>query len=400
MPPLPANDYAVEATDELTPALWNAVFASIAARLAAREALEATFQALITEGTQAALDVISQNVAPQLENLLESVADLRQQVEEVIGDGNAPNALKLGGELPEFYLALANATGTLPYNKVVGIDAAIAAAVAAGVAGLVNSAPGALDTIGELAAALLNDPNAISGILTALGNRLRFDAAQALTGPQLAQVLANLGSNADGRDIFKNASAFGATWAKLANADAARAALGLGYEFIGYQKLPAAAASINFVTNVGNYVNLRAVGKIISVTGGGAPCFRLSKDAGASWLSGATDYFGQVGYFAGGGYAAGTVSQSYSIMSGAAISAGFPTKISLELTGVNENGPTHHDGRSTWNNNGGAVILDFHGGQTNSAGANAVHNGIQFFSNVGQLAAGSYIFLYGQRTPP
>lgn len=212
MPPSPENNYQVGPTETFSRALWNAVFASLAARLAAREALEADFEALISGGTQAALDLISQNVAPQLESLLAFVTELEEQVEEVIGSGNAPNALKLGGNLPEFYLALGNATGTLAYNKVAGIDAAIAAAVA----GLVNAAPGALDTLGELAAALGNDPNVVTNILAALGNRVRVDAAQALTGPQIVQALDNLGFSTIGK-LLKEA----------ASQSAARAAIGV-----------------------------------------------------------------------------------------------------------------------------------------------------------------------------
>lgn len=222
MPPLPENNYQIGPTETFSRSLWNAVFASLAARLAAREALEATFEALIAGGTQAALDVISENVAPQLESLLELVAELRTQVEEVIGSGNAPNALKLGGNLPEFYLALGNATGTLAYNKVAGIDAAIAAAVA----GLVNAAPGALDTLGELAAALGNDPNVVTNILAALGNRVRVDAAQALTGPQIVQALDNLGFSTIGK-LLKAAATEQAARAAIGAAVASRLVIGL-----------------------------------------------------------------------------------------------------------------------------------------------------------------------------
>jgi hypothetical protein len=64
--------------------------------------------------------------------------------------------------------------------------------VNAAVAGLVGSAPATLDTINELAAALGGDANAITAINTALGNRVRFDAAQTLTTAQKAQVKANI----------------------------------------------------------------------------------------------------------------------------------------------------------------------------------------------------------------
>jgi len=65
--------------------------------------------------------------------------------------------------------------------------------VAAQIAAVINSAPAALDTLDELAAALGDDANFASTVTTALGNRLRFDAAQTLTAPQKAQALANLG---------------------------------------------------------------------------------------------------------------------------------------------------------------------------------------------------------------
>lgn len=67
------------------------------------------------------------------------------------------------------------------------------AAIAAAVSALVNGAGSTLDTLNELAAALGNDPNYAATIATALGNRVRFDAAQTLTAPQQAQACANIG---------------------------------------------------------------------------------------------------------------------------------------------------------------------------------------------------------------
>lgn len=60
-------------------------------------------------------------------------------------------------------------------------------------AALVDSSPAALDTLNELAAALGDDPNAVATLNTAIGNRLRFDAAQTLTTAQRDQVAANGG---------------------------------------------------------------------------------------------------------------------------------------------------------------------------------------------------------------
>lgn len=62
----------------------------------------------------------------------------------------------------------------------------------AAVSALVSSAPAALDTLNELAAALGSDPNFATTMNTALGYRVRVDAPQAFTGPQQQQGRDNL----------------------------------------------------------------------------------------------------------------------------------------------------------------------------------------------------------------
>lgn len=59
---------------------------------------------------------------------------------------------------------------------------------------IIDGAPAAYDTLIELATAFQGADADISDILTALGNRVRFDAAQALTAPQQAQARANIGA--------------------------------------------------------------------------------------------------------------------------------------------------------------------------------------------------------------
>lgn len=70
---------------------------------------------------------------------------------------------------------------------------ATTAFVAAALAALVNSSPAALDTLNEMAAALGNDPAFSATVAAALGNRLRFDAAQTLSGGQKTQLQSNAG---------------------------------------------------------------------------------------------------------------------------------------------------------------------------------------------------------------
>ena len=69
----------------------------------------------------------------------------------------------------------------------------INAAISASISALVAGAPTALDTLNELATAITGDQSAIGAITTALGNRVRFDAAQTLTSPQQVQACQNIG---------------------------------------------------------------------------------------------------------------------------------------------------------------------------------------------------------------
>lgn len=70
------------------------------------------------------------------------------------------------------------------------INTAISAAIAA----LVDGAPSALDTLKELADELDNQESAAAALTTAVGNRVRYDAAQTLDSTQKAQANANIGS--------------------------------------------------------------------------------------------------------------------------------------------------------------------------------------------------------------
>lgn len=87
------------------------------------------------------------------------------------------------------------------------VTAIAAAAVASAITGLRVDAPAVLDTFGELAAALGNDPNYAATISAMLGNRLRIDAAQGLNGTQKEQGLSNLGVTSAAQELLVLASA-------------------------------------------------------------------------------------------------------------------------------------------------------------------------------------------------
>lgn len=70
--------------------------------------------------------------------------------------------------------------------------AGLQANVSAAINGLIDAAPGTLDTLNELAAALGDDPNFATTINTALANRVRVDAAQTFTTLQQDQARTNI----------------------------------------------------------------------------------------------------------------------------------------------------------------------------------------------------------------
>ncbi len=139
---------------------------------------------------------------------------LREALVETIGEGTTAEAglispddkTKLDGIAAGATANAADAalrdrathTGEQAISTITGLAAALAgkatpADVAAALAGLVDSSPATLDTLNELAAALGDDPNFAVTVSTALGNRLRVDAAQGLSEPQQAQGRDNLG---------------------------------------------------------------------------------------------------------------------------------------------------------------------------------------------------------------
>ena len=85
---------------------------------------------------------------------------------------------------------ITTAIAAITLGSLGGLDQA---AVDARVQVIVDTAPAALDTLNELAAALGDDPNFSATITTALDNRVRFDAAQTLTVAQQLQACDNIG---------------------------------------------------------------------------------------------------------------------------------------------------------------------------------------------------------------
>lgn len=149
--------------------------------------------------------------------------DMLESTYDTNSNGIVDNSEALGGNNSAYHLDRANHTGTQLISTVTGLTTTLATKmdkaanlsdvanvitartnlgvysttetdteISNAVSALVDGAPATLDTINELAAALGDNPNQITDILTALGNRLRFDAVQTLTGLQLLQGQTNL----------------------------------------------------------------------------------------------------------------------------------------------------------------------------------------------------------------
>ncbi len=87
--------------------------------------------------------------------------------------------------------ALISDTTESALDKTYSIDK-IKSVVALAVADLVDSAPGALDTLKELATALTDNDSELATITTALGNRVSVES-QTFTAEQQAQARTNIG---------------------------------------------------------------------------------------------------------------------------------------------------------------------------------------------------------------
>ena len=83
--------------------------------------------------------------------------------------------------------AAASSTKTFSSEKVTAL-------VQQTVSDLVNGAPEALNTLQEIASELQGQASSVDDLLTRIGNRVRFDAAQTLSAVQQARARSNIGA--------------------------------------------------------------------------------------------------------------------------------------------------------------------------------------------------------------
>lgn len=148
------------------------------------------------------------------------------------------------------------------------IQIATTAFVKTAISDLVASSPTTLDTLNEIAAALGNDSNFSATITAALGNRLRVDTAQGLSGGQQAQGLANLGIGGAVRDFLAASSSATLAAALSDETGTGSAVFSASPAFTGTPTAPTAApgtsttqiATTAFVLSSYPYVNVKSYG--------------------------------------------------------------------------------------------------------------------------------------------
>ena len=154
--------------------------------------LETSLQALITAiGTDIKTILTGQGTLTSLTttertNLVGAVNELKTNLTTLEGQIAAATNINDSG-------AESSTTETYSIYKILDVVTAAKNAVKADILG---SAPAALDTLQELAAALSDNPSFATDIATALGTRVRVDAAQSFDSSQQTQGRANIGAAA------------------------------------------------------------------------------------------------------------------------------------------------------------------------------------------------------------
>lgn len=154
------------------------------------------------------------SLTTQISNLAVRVATECKSIRATTGDKTAlttTDKTTLVAAINEIKAAMASAAGILDTASAGDTSHTwsadkIVAQLAAVKSEILSGAPDAYDTLLEIANQLATDDGAISGLLTAVGNRVAFDQAQTLTAPQKAQAISNIGaiSASDVGDVTTN----------------------------------------------------------------------------------------------------------------------------------------------------------------------------------------------------
>lgn len=127
-------------------------------------------------------------------NLVAAINELHTEIDDIVSGGGSGDMLaatydpqNVNGDA----FARSNMTGTQTASTISDFTSQVNGLITTAINNVVDGAPALLDTLDEISAAIGDDPDFATTINTALGNRLRFDAAQTLTAGQLTQVQDN-----------------------------------------------------------------------------------------------------------------------------------------------------------------------------------------------------------------
>lgn len=174
--PSPENGYTVDSLHVMSPDLFNEIFGSIHERLVEREELEGTFENLIAQGTQAALDLIQVNIAPELGELQQAIQTAFDNI-AIIVEGVAPNSVLLNSQPASYYLNPANFSTSATIKSFMAADDQAEARTAIGAASATGVAT-ALDAVADELATKAPAADVTAALDTKLDK-----AGGAMTGP-------------------------------------------------------------------------------------------------------------------------------------------------------------------------------------------------------------------------
>jgi hypothetical protein len=129
--------------------------------------------------------LINGNVADLSSLNTTSKSSIVSALNEVLAAAKAAQTAAAAGTSINDADAGTSTTSTYSANKITGL-------VNSAISAVTNGAPAALDTLKELADAIGDDASFSATLTTALGNRVRFDAAQTLTAAQKVQAKSNM----------------------------------------------------------------------------------------------------------------------------------------------------------------------------------------------------------------
>lgn len=204
------KDYRIDEQDDVL-VKENAVHADLDLRLDAVEQDRQAFR----EGNRADVDALVRSIETTFAQLAAEMQQLLDETRDnVSADAIVETATRrfLTDERQAAIVDIVRGGATTAADTLAKLELLVAtratpADIAAAIATLKGSASSLFDTLGEVEAYIQADQTGTAALMTAVGNRVRYDAAQSLTGSEQTQARNNLGAGAMGHALFASATA-------------------------------------------------------------------------------------------------------------------------------------------------------------------------------------------------